>query len=129
MTRGLLKHRAPGKAKKANRLKRAKRARMKIRELNTLRLTVHRTPQHIYAQVIGAEAGSDRILVQASTLDKSLKVGNGGNVEAATAVGALVAERATAAGVRKVAFDRSGYKYHGRVKALADAARAGGLEF
>ncbi|MYA16022.1 MAG: 50S ribosomal protein L18 [Gammaproteobacteria bacterium] len=129
MTRGLLKHRAPGKAKKANRLKRAKRARMKIRELNTLRLTVHRTPQHIYAQVIGAESGSDRILVQASTLDKSLKAGNGGNVEAATAVGALVAERATAAGVRKVAFDRSGYKYHGRVKALADAARAGGLEF
>lgn len=132
MTRGLLKHRAPGKAKKANRLKRAKRARMKIRELNTLRLTVHRTPQHIYAQVIGSEGGNDRILVQASTLDQSLKSGNGGNggnVEAATAVGALVAERATAAGVRKVAFDRSGYKYHGRVKALADAARAGGLEF
>ena len=132
MTRGLLKHRAPGKAKKANRLKRAKRARMKIRELNTLRLTVHRTPQHIYAQVIGSEGGNDRILVQASTLDKSLtrgNGGNGGNVEAATAVGALVAERATAAGVRKVAFDRSGYKYHGRVKALADAARAGGLEF
>ena len=134
MTRGLLRHRAPGKAKKANRLKRAKRARMKIRELNTLRLTVHRTPQHIYAQVIGSEGGNDRILVQASTLDKSLKSGNGGNggnVEAATAVrGALVAERATAeAGVRKVAFDRSGYRYHGRVKALADAARAGGLEF
>ena len=129
MTRRLLKHPAAGQAKKANRLKRAKRTRMKIRELNTLRLTVHRTPRHIYAQVIGAESGSDRILVQASTLDKSLKSGSGGNVEAATAVGALVAERAVAAGVRKVAFDRSGYKYHGRVKALADAARAGGLEF
>ena len=132
MTRGSLKHRAPGKARKANRLKRAKRARMKIRELNALRLTVHRTPRHIYAQVIGAEGPSDRILVQASTLDESLRGGNGGNggnVAAATAVGALLAERAAAAGVRKVAFDRSGYKYHGRVKALADAARAGGLEF
>ena len=129
MTRRSLKHRAPGKARKANRLKRAKRARMKIRELNALRLTVHRTPRHIYAQVIGAEGPSDRILVQASTLDESLRGGNGGNVGAATAVGALLAERATAAGVRKVAFDRSGYKYHGRVKALADAARAGGLEF
>ena len=129
MTRRSLKHRAPGKARKANRLKRAKRARMKIRELNALRLTVHRTPRHIYAQVIGAEGPSDRILVQASTLDESLRGGNGGNVAAATAVGALLAERAAAAGVRKVAFDRSGYKYHGRVKALADAARAGGLEF
>ena len=83
----------------------------------------------MYAQVIGAEGGGDRVLVQASTLDKGLKNGNGGNVDAASAVGALVAERAVAAGVRKVAFDRSGYKYHGRVKALAEAARAGGLEF
>ena len=83
----------------------------------------------MYAQVIDAEAGGDRVLVQASTLDKTLKNGNGGNVEAASAVGTLVAERAVAAGVRKVAFDRSGYRYHGRVKALADAARAGGLEF
>jgi len=83
----------------------------------------------MYAQVIGAEDGGDRGLVQASTLDKGLKNGNGGHVDAASAVGALVAERAVAAGVQKVAFDRSGYKYHGRVKALAEAAREGGLEF
>lgn len=102
---------------------------MKIRESNSLRLTVHRTPRHMYAQVINCEDRGDRILVQASTLDEGLKDGNGGNVDAASAVGALVAERAVAAGVREVAFDRSGYKYHGRVKALAEAARAGGLEF
>ena len=118
-----------GRGRKANRLKRAKRTRMKIRESNSLRLTVHRTPRHMYAQVIGAESGGDRVLVQASTLDKGLSGGNGGNVDAAGAVGALVAERAVAAGLRRVAFDRSGYKYHGRVKALAEAARAGGLEF
>ena len=126
---GSLKHSTSGRARKVNRLKRAKRTRMKIRELNALRLTVHRTPRHMYAQVIGYEAGGDRILVQASTLDKSLKNGNGGNVDAASAVGTLLAERAVAAGVRKVAFDRSGYRYHGRVKALAEAARANGLEF
>lgn len=83
----------------------------------------------MYAQVIDCQDGGDRILVQASTLDEGLKDGNGGNVDAASAVGTLVAERALAAGVREVAFDRSGYKYHGRVKALAEAARAGGLEF
>lgn len=124
-----LKHSTTGQASKVSRLKRAKRTRMKIRELNTLRLTVHRTPRHMYAQVIGFEDGGDRILVQASTLDKTLKDASGGNVDAAGAVGALVAERAVAAGVQKVAFDRSGYRYHGRVKALAEAARAGGLEF
>ena len=129
MTQGSLKHSTSGRARKVNRLKRAKRTRMKIRELNALRLTVHRTPRHMYAQVIGYEEDGDRVLVQASSLDKALKNGNGGNVDAASAVGALVAERAMAAGVRKVAFDRSGYKYHGRVKALAEAARAGGLEF
>lgn len=129
MTQRSLKHSTTGRAKKATRLKRAKRTRMKIREANTLRLTVHRTPRHMYAQVIGTEASGDRVLVQASTLDKALANGNGGNVDAASAVGTLVAERAVAAGVRKVAFDRSGYKYHGRVKALAEAARAGGLEF
>ena len=129
MTQRSLKHSTAGRAKKVNRAKRAKRTRMKMRESNTLRLTVHRTPRHMYAQVIGAEHGGDRVLVQASTLDEGLKDGNGGNVDAASAVGALVAERALAAGVRKVAFDRSGFKYHGRVKALAEPARAGGLEF
>ena len=129
MTTRSLKHSTAGRARKVNRAKRAKRTRMRIRESNSLRLTVHRTPRHIYAQVIGADDGGDRVLAQASTLDEGLKNGNGGNVEAASAVGALVAERAVAAGVRKVAFDRSGYKYHGRVKALAEAARAGGLEF
>ena len=129
MTERSLKHSTTGRGRKANRLKRAKRTRMKIRESNSLRLTVHRTPRHMYAQVIGAESGGDRVLVQASTLDEGLKEGYGGNVGAASAVGALVAERAVAAGVRQVAFDRSGYRYHGRVKALAEAARAGGLEF
>ena len=115
-------------SRKASRLRRAKRTRMKIRELNVLRLTVHRTPRHIYAQVIQGERGRDRVLVQASTLDKSMRNGAAG-VAAATAVGPLIAERATAAGIDTVAFDRSGYKYHGRVKALAEAARAGGLKF
>jgi len=115
------------KDKKQARLRRALRTRVKIRELGTARLTVHRTPRHIYAQVIAAEG--DRVLASASTLDASLRSGATGNVEAAKAVGALVAERAKAAGVEKVAFDRSGFKFHGRVKALADAARESGLEF
>ena len=117
--------------KRASRLRRAKRARMKIRELGAPRLTVHRTPRHIYAQVIGhaAASGSDRVLVQASTLDAALRGDASGNVAAATAVGRLLAERATAAGIESVAFDRSGYKYHGRVKALAEAAREAGLKF
>ena len=120
--------------KKADRLRRAKRARMRIRELEAARLTVHRTPRHIYAQVIVDNGGSHRVLAQASTLDKALRssvaeAGNAGNVAGATAVGELVAERSVAAGVDTVAFDRSGYKYHGRVKALAEAARAGGLKF
>jgi large subunit ribosomal protein L18 len=88
---------------------------------------VNRTPRHIYAQIINGEG--NRVLAQASTLDKDLRSGATGNIEAAAAVGKLVAERAKAAGVTEVAFDRSGYKYHGRVKALADAAREGGLEF
>jgi large subunit ribosomal protein L18 len=91
------------------------------------RLSVHRTPRHIYAQVI-APTG-DKVLASASTLDGELRGGKTGNAEAAAAVGKLVAERARAAGIDKVAFDRSGYKYHGRVKALADAARESGLEF
>ena len=113
--------------KKVARLRRAKRSRMKMRELRVARLTVHRTPRHIYAQVIDAEGG--KVLAAASTVEKELRSEATGNVEAAKKVGALVAERAKAAGVAKVAFDRSGFKYHGRVKALADAARESGLEF
>jgi large subunit ribosomal protein L18 len=100
---------------------------MKIRELGAVRLTVFRTPRHIYAQVFSPEGG--RVLASASTLEEALRSGATGNIEAASKVGALVAERAVAAGISKVAFDRAGFKYHGRVKALADAARAGGLEF
>lgn len=113
--------------KKLTRLRRARRGRMKMRELGVTRLTVHRTPRHMYAQVI-SPAG-DQVLATASTLEKDLRSGATGNVDAATRVGALIAERAKAAGVSKVAFDRSGFKYHGRVKALAEAAREGGLEF
>ncbi len=113
--------------KKASRMRRATRGRMKMRELRANRLTVNRTPRHIYAQVISPMG--DKVLAQASTLDASLRMGATGNVEAATKVGALIAQRAKAAGVSAVAFDRSGYRYHGRVKALADAAREGGLEF
>ncbi len=114
-------------AKKQSRLRRAKRARAKIRELGSTRLCVNRTPRHIYAQIIAADG--DKVLASASTLDKSLRSGKTGNSDAAKEVGKLIAERAKAAGVNEVAFDRSGYKYHGRVKALADAAREGGLEF
>jgi large subunit ribosomal protein L18 len=98
-----------------------------MRDLGAVRLSVHRTPRHIYAQII-APAG-DRVLACASTLDSELRGGKTGNIEAAAAVGKLVAERAKAAGVESVAFDRGGYKYHGRVKALADAARESGLNF
>ena len=114
-------------AKNDSRLRRARKARQRMRKLGVNRLSVHRTPRHIYAQVF-APAG-DRVLVSASTLDSALRGGSTGNIGAAAEVGKLLAERARAAGVDKVAFDRSGYKYHGRVKALADAAREGGLEF
>ncbi|MEH6559667.1 MAG: 50S ribosomal protein L18 [Oceanicoccus sp.] len=113
--------------KKTSRLRRARRARAKMRELGANRLSVHRTPQHIYAQVIGPEG--DKVLASASTLDKDLRSGSTGNTDAAASVGKLIAERAKAAGITEVAFDRSGFKYHGRVKALADAAREGGLQF
>ncbi|USZ14156.1 50S ribosomal protein L18 [Moraxella sp. FZLJ2107] len=113
--------------KKAARLRRAKKTRAHIRHLGVNRLTVTRTPRHIYAQIISPTGGV--VVAQASTLDATLRSGATGNVEAAKAVGALIAERAKAAGVTKVAFDRSGFKYHGRVKALADAARENGLEF
>jgi large subunit ribosomal protein L18 len=113
--------------KKVSRQRRAKRSRMRIREQGVTRLSVNRTPRHIYAQVIAAEG--DKVIATASTLEKDLRGGATGNIEAASAVGKLVAERAVAAGISSVAFDRSGFKYHGRVKALADAAREAGLEF
>jgi len=116
-------------AKKVARIRRARRTRAKIRELAVYRLCVYRTPRHIYAQLI-APNGSETV-VAASTLDEQVKkeVSNGGNASAAAAVGKLIAERAKDKGVTQVAFDRSGFKYHGRVKALADAAREHGLEF
>lgn len=116
--------------KKQVRLRRARRTRAKIRELGTTRLCVYRTPRHIYAQVIAVNDCGDSVVASASTLDSSLRAaGNCGNVDAAGSVGTLIAERAKQVGVTRVAFDRSGFKYHGRVKALADAARAAGLEF
>jgi large subunit ribosomal protein L18 len=113
--------------KKVSRQRRAKRVRMNIREQKVVRLCVNRTPRHIYAQVIAADG--DHIVATASTLEKDLRKESTGNIAAAISVGKLVAERAVAAGVTSVAFDRSGFKYHGRVKALADAAREAGLEF
>ena len=115
--------------KKESRLRRAKRTRLHIRELGANRLCVHRTPRHIYAQII--DAAGNKVLTSASTLDKEMKgqVKITGNVEAAAAVGKLIAERAKQNGVTKVAFDRSGFKYHGRIKALAEAARENGMEF
>lgn len=113
--------------KKIARQRRARATRLKIREQRNVRLCVNRTPRHMYAQVISADGG--QVLAQASTLDASLRDGATGNIEAAQKVGALLAERAKAAGVTRVAFDRSGFKYHGRIQALADAARAAGLEF
>ena len=113
--------------KKVTRLRRARKARLKMHELEVVRLCVFRSAQHIYAQVISADG--NKVLASASTLDKELRDGATGNIDAATKVGQLVATRAKAAGVSQVAFDRSGFKYHGRVKALAEAAREAGLEF
>jgi large subunit ribosomal protein L18 len=113
--------------KKTARLRRARRARVKMRELEVVRLSIHRTPRHIYAQVISDDGA--RVLASASTLDKDLREGSTGNIGAATQVGQAIAKRAKSVGIDKVAFDRSGFKYHGRVKALADAAREGGLQF
>jgi large subunit ribosomal protein L18 len=113
--------------KKDSRIRRSKKTRFKLKALGETRLTVHRTPRHIYAQVISAEG--NKILASASTLDKDLRSGATGNVDAATKVGTLIAERAKTAGVSRVAFDRAGFRYHGRIKALADAAREAGLEF
>ena len=115
--------------KKTARLRRATRARKKIQELGATRLVVYRTPRHIYAQVIAA--GGAEVLVAASTVEKTVRgeLGYTGNMDAAKAVGKLIAERAAEKGVTEVAFDRSGFKYHGRVAALADAAREAGLKF
>ncbi len=117
--------------KNTSRLRRARRARLKMRELGAVRLSVHRTPRHIYAQILSPTDGT--VLASASTLEKALRqseIGKStGNIQAATSVGKLIAERAKTAGVTTVAFDRGGYKYHGRVKALAEAAREAGLEF
>ncbi|MDR3353031.1 MAG: 50S ribosomal protein L18 [Zoogloeaceae bacterium] len=115
--------------KKLARLRRARRARAKIAELKAVRLCVNRTNSHIYAQVIDASGG--KVLASASTLEADVRKAqpNGGNTAAASAIGRLIAERAKAAGVESVAFDRSGFQYHGRVRALAEAARENGLKF
>lgn len=115
--------------RKVARLRRARKTREQIKRMNVLRLSVFRSPRHIYAQVINDQTG--RVVANASTLDPKIRtaVKGGGNIEAATAVGQAIAESAKAAGVTRVAFDRSGFKYHGRVKALAEAARENGLEF
>ncbi|QDF98791.1 50S ribosomal protein L18 [Azoarcus sp. DD4] len=115
--------------KKETRLRRARKTRAKLAELKAVRLTVFRTNCHIYAQVISG-CGS-RVLAAASTVETDVRsqVANGGNKQAAEVVGKLIAERAKAAGIETVAFDRSGFLYHGRVKALAEAAREGGLKF
>ena len=111
------------------RQRRARKTRAKIAEQKSVRLAIHRTNLHIYAQVISADGSS--VLASASTLEAEVRkeVGNGGNTSAAAVVGKRIAEKAKSAGVTAVAFDRSGYKYHGRIKALADAAREHGLKF
>ncbi|WP_085318379.1 50S ribosomal protein L18 [Derxia lacustris] len=119
--------------KKESRLRRATQTRAKIAELRVVRLAVHRTNTHIYANVIAADGGT--VLASASTVEKEVRdqlagqTGRGGNVAAAALVGKRVAEKAKAAGIESVAFDRSGFRYHGRIKALADAAREAGLKF
>ena len=115
--------------KNTARLRRAKSTRAHIRDLGVPRLTVLRTGQHLYAQLFTADGS--KVLASASTVQADVKDGlkNGKNSEAAAKVGRAIAEKAKAAGVEKVAFDRSGYRYHGRIKVLADAAREGGLQF
>jgi large subunit ribosomal protein L18 len=115
--------------KKIARLRRAKSTRSHIRELGVPRLSVLRTGQHLYAQIFTADGS--KVLASASTVQSDVREGlkNGKNADAASKVGQMIAEKAKAAGVEKVAFDRSGYRYHGRIKALADAAREGGLQF
>ena len=115
--------------KKQSRMRRSRRTRAKIAELKVVRLTVNRSNTHIYAQVIDATGG--KVLASASSAEKAVRgeLKSGGNIEAAAVVGKLIAEKAKKAGVEIVAFDRSGYRFHGRVKALAEAAREAGLKF
>lgn len=115
--------------RKIARLRRARRTREQIKRMSMLRLSIFRSPRHIYAQIINDETG--RVLANASTLDPKIRtaVKSGGNIEAASIVGKAIADNAKSAGINRVAFDRSGFKYHGRVKALAEAARENGLEF
>ncbi len=115
--------------KKASRIRRAAKTRVRIGRQGAARLTVHRTNSHIYAQLIDASGG--KVLASASTLEKDVRGShpNGVKKEAAAEVGKRIAEKAKAAGITEVAFDRSGFSYHGRVKALAEAAREGGLKF
>ncbi|MFZ9034785.1 MAG: 50S ribosomal protein L18 [Francisellaceae bacterium] len=115
--------------KKTARMRRAARTRFKLKELNQVRLCVHRTPKHMYAQIISGDGST--VLAAASTVEKAVKedLAYSGNIASSQVVGKLIAERASEKGIKNVAFDRSGFKYHGRVKALADAARENGLEF
>ena len=119
--------------KKESRLRRARQTRLKIRELRATRLTVFRSNQHIYANIV--DANGEKIIVSASTVEAEVraelagKTGLGGNTNAAALVGKRIAQKALAAGIDSVAFDRAGFRYHGRVKALADAAREAGLKF
>ena len=113
--------------KKTKRTRRALKSRMRMRKQGIERLSVTRSGRHIYAQIISADGS--KVLVQASTLDETLRSDGACNIELASKVGELVADRAKNIGVMKVAFDRSGFKYHGKIKALAEAARANGMEF
>jgi len=115
--------------KNETRQRRSRKTRARIAEQKAVRLAVHRTNLHIYAQVLSADGG--KVLASASTMEAEVRkeLGNGGNAKAAAVVGKRIAEKAKSAGITEVAFDRSGYKYHGRVKALAEAAREHGLQF
>ena len=115
--------------KNLSRLRRARQTRLKIREVGAARLTVHRTNTHIYAQI--TSPSGDKVLATASSVEKELRtqLKSGGNRKAAEIVGSRIAAKAKEKGIEQVAFDRAGYRYHGRVKALAEAARAGGLKF
>ena len=116
-------------SKKIDRLRRAKKTRARIKKLGADRLCVHKTPRHVYAQVISPNGS--KVIVSASSLDKEIKdkIKYSGNIEAATVVGGVLAKRAKKAGIKKVAFDRSVFKFHGRIQALANAARENGIEF
>jgi large subunit ribosomal protein L18 len=115
--------------KKQSRMKRALKLRSKIKTLSATRLSIHKTPQHMYAQVISNDGATTLVSAATTQIEIKATLKNTGNIEAAALVGKFIAEKALAAGVTEVAFDRSGFKYHGRVKALADAAREAGLKF